>query len=62
MTNKEAIYELKMMKRMVNADNWADKALDLAIQALEEWDRMKLICANEGVIVYKIKEEENDVM
>lgn len=59
MTNKEAIYELKMMKRMVNADSLADKALDLAIEALEEWDRMKLICANEGVIVYKIKGEED---
>jgi len=39
MTHKEVVYELKMMKRMINADSLADKALDLAIKALEqsEW-------------------------
>ena len=36
MTNKEAIYELNMMKRMVIADSVADRALDLALKALEE--------------------------
>jgi hypothetical protein len=36
MTNKEVIYELEMMKRMIKADSWADKALDIAIKALEE--------------------------
>ena len=41
MNNKEAIYELKMMKRMVNADSLADKALDLAIKALEEMQNLE---------------------
>lgn len=32
------------------------EALDLAIKALEEveeWKKLKLICANEGIVVYK---------
>ena len=36
MTNKEAVFELNMMKRMVKADSLADEALDLAIKALED--------------------------
>lgn len=39
-TNKEAIYELKMMKRMVIADSVADRALDLAIKALEDKNKI----------------------
>ena len=56
MTNKEAIQILKYHKHHIVAGSDEDEAIDLAIMSLQEFDRMKLICANEGIIVYKIKE------
>lgn len=36
MTNKEAIYELKMMKRMVNADSLADEANEFFLMIMKQ--------------------------
>lgn len=67
MTNKEAI---RILSNMIHDDKviYGDKpkpsidALDLAIKALEdieEWNKLRLICANDGIIVYKVKEDHN---
>ena len=61
MTNKEAIANLNHIYGIVSSD--IQRSLDLAIKALEEveeWHKLKLICANEGIIVYKVRGEEND--
>ena len=63
MTNKEAI---QIIQNMIIEDKrvYGDKpkkrneALELAVLSLQEFDRMKLICANEDIIVYKIKENK----
>lgn len=36
------------------------KELKLALEEVKEWHKLKLICANEGIMVYKIKETENE--
>ena len=62
MTNKEAIEILKAHISIYDcckADHEANEAINLAIKALEEveeWNKLKLICANEGIIVYKVRE------
>lgn len=60
MTNKEAVERIIKIKNfggMTIPVSMADiEALDLAIKALEEveeWQKLKLICANEGIVVYK---------
>lgn len=66
MTNKEAIKILQEQQAKFN-DEYIDyggvnEAYKLAIKALEdieEWDRLIPICASNGVIVYKVK-ENND--
>lgn len=69
MTNKEAISIITQIKGMImHNDSWCDEAkvatkeaFDLAIKALEEveeWHKLKLICANEGIIVYKARGKE----
>lgn len=59
MTNKEAIEVLEQMRSQIANDRkWL--ALSRAIKALEdieEWDKLRLICANEGIFVYKVKED-----
>lgn len=68
MTNKEAIEQLRNIKRRypysLDTTLFQDEremiALNLAIKALEEveeWNKLRLICANEGIIVYKVKED-----
>jgi len=57
MTNEEAIKVLKM----VEAHGLANEAKNVAIKAIEEneeWHKLKLICANEGIIVYKTRSDE----
>ena len=59
LTNKEAIANLNHIYGIVSPD--IQRSLDVAIKALEEkaeWDKLKLICANEGVVVYKVRGEE----
>lgn len=59
MTNKEAIANLNHIYGIVSPD--IQRSLDLAIKALEEveeWHKLKLICANEGIMVYKARGEE----
>ena len=62
MTNREAIEVLQDIKEHPSMSvelSEEYEALDLAIKALEdaeEWNKLKLLCANEGVIVYKVKE------
>lgn len=61
MTYKEAIRVLQVIKEHPSRGVYLPdeyEALDLAIMSLQEFDRMKLICANEGIIVYKIKENK----
>ena len=63
MTYKEAI---QIIQNMIIEDKrvYGDKpkkkndALELAVLSLQEFDRMKLVCANEGIIVYRIKENK----
>ena len=60
MTNKEVIEILNDM-----SEDWSDnshecKALKFAVNILEEMDRVKLVCANDGIIVYRVKEAENE--
>lgn len=64
MTNKEAISIIKTIgedytpRTTFQEEN---EALDLAIKALEEveeWQKLKLICANEGIVVYKVRGKE----
>ena len=62
MTYKEAIQIIQNMmvedKRVYgDKPKKRNEALELAVLSLQEFDRMKLLCANEGVIVYKIKED-----
>lgn len=68
MTNKEAVEHLKIILSKSRSNKLhiitqgEEIALGLAIKALEdveEWDKLKLICANEGIIVYKVKENNN---
>lgn len=72
MTNEEAIELLKPLTEYSVNENGIGKfpvvstpsqieALDLAIKALEEvedWHKLKLICANEEIFVYKVRGEE----
>lgn len=63
MTNKEAIEQLKWVKKRICDITYSPEsfeAINLAIKALEEWDKVRLICASEGIIVYKVKEADND--
>lgn len=60
MTNEEAITRMKEIidecLKSVDDDNKDVQALRLAVNALEEveeWKKLKLICANEGIVVYK---------
>ena len=63
MTNEEAINHLKNINDRYPCsldttfrDECEKIALNLAIKALEEvevWKKLKLICANEGIFVYK---------
>lgn len=63
MTYKKAI---QIIQNMIIEDKrvYGDKpkqrneALELAILSLQEFDKMKLICASEGIIVYKVKENK----
>lgn len=67
MTNKEAVDILRKvaMKTPVDCTDIKEpkkfyEAIDLAIKALEdieEWDKLRLLCANEGIFVYKVKED-----
>lgn len=65
MTNEQAIEILKKLQIEFN-ENYIDysgvnEAYNLAIKALEEveeWHKLKLICANEGIMVYKIRGEK----
>ena len=63
MTNKEAIKILKDIREPFTYNSNRDSrsvlsAIDLAIRLLQEFDRMKLICASEGIVVYKVKENK----
>ena len=58
MTNNKAVEALKYLKHHIVADSEEDEAIDLAITALQEFDRMKLICASEGIVVYKLQENK----
>ncbi|MBO4542399.1 MAG: hypothetical protein J5725_04370 [Bacteroidales bacterium] len=63
MTYKEAIKILKDIREPFTYNSNKDSrsalsAIDFAIMSLQEFDRMKLICANEGIIVYKIRGKE----
>lgn len=58
-TNSEAISNLNHIYGIVSPD--VQRSLDVAIKALEEveeWHKLKLICANEGIVVYKARGEE----
>lgn len=58
-TNSEAISNLNHIYGIVSPD--IQRSLDVAIKALEEveeWHKLKLICANEGIMVYKVRGEE----
>lgn len=65
MTNKEAIEYGKKWDEAIESRgdtpfSEARQFLSLAIDALEEieeWDKLRLICANEGIFVYKEKED-----
>lgn len=67
MTNKEAIKYL-IAPTATSTEPGAEylkqkEAYDLAIKALEEveeWHKLKLICANEGIVVYKVRENDNE--
>ena len=66
MTNEEAIEILTDCKQYGSSEPEKmrmeyKEALDLAIKALEEvqeWHKLKCICSNEGIYVYK--EKNND--
>lgn len=66
MINEEAIKIIKAYKdRLTNScSNQLGndiEAFDLAINALEEaedWHNLKLVCANDGIVVYKVRDEE----
>lgn len=64
MTNKEVIERLKWVEKRISDITYSPEsfeALEIAIKALEEkaeWDKLKLLCANEGVVVYKVRGEE----
>lgn len=65
MTNKEAskylIPPVATSTKSYNEYLKQKEAYDLAIKALEEveeWHKLKLICANEGIMVYKARGEE----
>ncbi len=56
MTNTEAQNLIERNRSVFQYDPEMLEALDKAINALEEneeWHKLKLICANEGIIVYK---------
>ena len=63
MTNKEAIEYGKKWDESIESRgdtpfSAARQFLSLAISALEEveeWHKLKLICANEGIVVYKVE-------
>lgn len=63
MTNQEAIEQLKWVRNRISDITYSPEsfeAINLAIEALEdieEWDKLRLICANEGIFVYKEKED-----
>lgn len=63
MTNQEAIEQLKWVQKRISDITYSPEsfeAINLAIEALEdieEWDKLRLICANEGIFVYKEKED-----
>ncbi len=65
MTNKEAIeygkkWDEALESRGDTPFSEARQFLSLAIKALEdieEWNKLRLLCASEGIIVYKAKED-----
>lgn len=65
MTNEQAKEIMKAYRDRLTSScsNQLDsdiEAFNLAIEALEdieEWDRLIPICANEGIFVYKVKED-----
>ncbi len=62
MTNKEAIDRLNELLLCTSLLSDADhEAMRKGIKALEEvgeWHKLKLVCANEGIVVYKIRGKE----
>ncbi len=64
MTDKEVIERLKWVEKRISDITYSPEsfeALEFAIKAVEEkaeWDKLKLICANEGIMVYKVRGKE----
>ena len=59
MTNEEAIKEIQKWIDGCPFEN-TKEAFNLAIKALEdieEWNKLRPICASEGIFVYKVKED-----
>lgn len=65
MENREAIEELEMLKRTVKEESDSDKAIDMAISALEKQSRIITVTDAEGGLIASISDkdiiEENGV-